>query len=80
MVTGDLSTLVKNRLERFCDELPLASFPDILRDLAPHVGDENDALQGRVTTKFAEHLEVTHRDLRESLVGNAVDVDNSGEF
>jgi hypothetical protein len=49
-------------------------------DLPPHVRDNNDVLQGCVTAKLAERLEVASRDPRKSLVGNAAHVNNPSEL
>ena len=46
----------------------------------PHVGDEKDVPQARITAKFAEHLGVASRNPRDFLVGNAVHVNNPSEL
>ena len=57
------------------------SFPDILRTPPPtHISDENNVLQARVSAKLPGYLEVGRGDPRESLVGNAVDVNNPCEL
>jgi len=76
VVMGELCTFIDDQLEKVRGELPFASSPDI----PPHVNDENNVLQGRVTANPAEHFEVMSRGPRESLVGNTVDVDNSSEL
>ena len=45
VVTGELCTFIEDLLEKVGGELLLASFPDSLRDLPPHVGNEDDVLE-----------------------------------
>ena len=70
--------LVDDRFEKFTEELALAILTILGRDLAPHVGDENDVLQCSVTTEFPEHREITSGHFGKSFVGDTVHVDDSG--
>ena len=73
-VTSQAGAFVESRLEEYVDEKPLAFLRSLLSHPLPHVGDEDDALKRRVSTKLTEHLEISCGDPREP-VGNAVDVD-----
>ena len=72
-------TLVEGWFEKYTGELVLAGLVDVLRDLAPHVGDDNDVLQCGVTAEFTEHLEIPSGDPSIPNVGDAVDVDDPCE-
>ena len=48
-------------------------------EIAPHIGNENDVLQRRVTAKAMEHLEVPYSDSGKPTVRDTVDVDDSGK-
>ena len=61
LVAGELGTFVNALLEKVRGQLLLAGFPNILRDISPHVGYKDDAPERRVSAKLAEHLEVAWR-------------------
>lgn len=79
MVASNLCTFVEDWFEKSGNELLLASFPDILRDIPPHVCNKDDVHECLVSAKLAEHLEVTSRDPSEPLIGNTVDVNDPSE-
>jgi len=73
-MANHLRAFVKHLFEEVAGEFHLARFTDVARNLAPHVGDEDDVLQGRVTAKLAENLEISSRDSGESFVRDTMDV------
>ena len=48
--------------------------------LAPHVCDNNNILEGSLSTQFSEHPEVLHRDPAQPVIGDPVEVGDTGEF
>ena len=72
-------TLVEDRFGNFPGQFVLASFPVFRRDIAPHVGNENNVLHRHVTTEVTKHLEVLSGDSGKPMVRDAVDVDDSGK-
>ena len=80
VVPGHSGALVKGWFERATEEFVLASFTDLTRDCAPHIGHENDVLQRRVTAEFAERPEIPSGGSGKSTVGDAVDIDDSGKL
>jgi hypothetical protein len=52
--------LVEDRLEEYVTfaKFCLSSLSDFNADLAPHVSDENDVLEGTFATKLPEHTEI----------------------
>ena len=80
IVANHSGALVEDRFEKITREFALAGFTDVTRDLAPHVGDENDVLQCRVTTKFVEHPKIPPSDSSKPIIGDAVDIDDPGKL
>ena len=75
-----LCALEGSQFEKTSVEFVLASFADFGRDLAPHVGDEDDILQCRVTAKFAEDVEISSGVSGKPGLGDPVDEDDPGEL
>ena len=74
-----LRALEDGKLEKNVVEFVLASFANVGGDFVPHVCDESDAPQCRVTTKSAEHVEISPSNTAKPIVRNAVDVDDPGK-
>ena len=79
VMPNHLSTFVKGRSESSTGEFLLMGFPDVTGDLVPHIGDEYDVPQCRVTAKSAEHIDIPSGDPIKPIFGNSVDVDDPGE-
>ena len=75
-IANHLCTLVEGRFEEGTSEFALDSFTDIARSPTPHIGDENEVLQGRVIAKFTEDPEIPSGYPGNPLVGDAVDIDD----
>ena len=80
VMADHLGALVEDRFEKFTGQLVLAVLALFGRDLAPHVGDEDDVLQCRVTTKLTEHPEIPSGHSSEPLFGDTVNVDDPGKL
>ena len=52
VMASNSCALAKGQFEKGSEEFLLASFADIGRDRVPHVGDDNNVRERRVTTKF----------------------------
>ena len=63
VVTSHLAALVEDRLEEDIvpHQLGLACVTDPGADFFPHVGDDNDILEGGVATEPSEHIEILRR-------------------
>ena len=79
-MSNDLCAIIEGRPEKVTGEFFLASFANLVRDLAPHVGNDDDILQRGVTAEFTEHLEIQSGGSGEPAVRDAVDVDDSGKL
>ena len=79
VMADHLCVLVEDRFEKSTGQAVLASFAVLGREIALHVGNENDILQRRVTAKVTEHLEVPSSDSGKPTVRDTVDVDDSGK-
>ena len=80
VVPTNLCALAKGQVESVSKEFFLESFTVLGRDRGPHVGDENNVLQRRVTTEFTVHLEIPSGDSGKPSVGDAVDVDDPSKL
>ena len=80
VMTDQFCTLVEDWFEKFAGEFGLAGFIDVARIPCPHVGDEDNVPQRRITAKLTEHLEVPSGDTGEPNVGDTVDVDDSSKL
>ena len=80
VMASHLCALVNGRFEKFIGEFVLPILTVLRRDLAPHIRDEGNVLQCRVTAKLTEHPEILSGDSGEPFVGDAVDVDDPGKF
>ena len=79
MVAGHLCAPFEGWFEKNAEQFVLGSCAVFGRDIAPHVGDDNDVLQRRVTAKLTEPLEIPSGDSGKPIIGNAVDVDDTGK-
>ena len=79
-MANHLRAVVEDRFKRFTRKFVLASFAHIARDVAPHVGNENNILQCRITAEFLERLRTPPGDSGGSSVGDAVGVDDPGKL
>ena len=79
MMPNHLCAPIEGRFEGFPREFILENFASITRDIAPHVGDDDNVVQCCVTTKFVERLEILSSDSNYPGVKNAVDIDDPGE-
>jgi hypothetical protein len=59
-VPGKVCAFVEHGFEEnvFFRQLLLSNIPNVWVDLIPHVRDDDDVLQGAVTTQVAEHFEI----------------------
>ena len=80
VMASHLCSLLEGWFEKFTGEFILTFLTGLGGDLAPHVGDKNDVLQCRVTTKFTEHSKIPWSDSGKLHVGDAVDVDDPGKL
>jgi len=76
LVTSHPGTLVEDGLEEkiIAHQLCLASFADLGVDVAPPVGDDDNILEGGVSTESSEHSEVLRRYPTHSGIGDPVEV------
>ena len=72
--------LEDGRFEKIAVEFILANFADVGGDLAPHVGDESDVPQCRVTAELAEHVKIPSGGPAEPIVRDTMDVDDPGKL
>ena len=79
VMAGHLCALFKGRFEKYTEQFALANCAIFRRDIAPHVCDDNDVLQCRVTAKVTEPLEILSGDSGEPIAGDAVDLDDTGK-
>ena len=79
-MTNHSCALAEGQFEKGSEEFLLASFAEIGRDRVPHVGDDNNVLQCRVTTEVTERAEIPSCDSGRPVVGDAVDVDDPSKL
>jgi len=75
-----LGALVEGRFEEFTGEFILARLAFVGGSQFPHGSGKDNVLQRRVTAKFTEHPEIPSSGSAESIVGNAVDIDDPREL
>ena len=79
MVAGHLCAPFEGWFEKNAEQFVLGSCAVFGRDIAPHVGDDNDVLQRGFTAKVTEPLEILSGDSGEPIAGDAVDLDDTGK-
>ena len=80
VVANHSCTIVEGTSEKSTGEFFLASFTNLTRDPTPHVGDENDVLQCRVTAELTEGPDIPSGDFCTLIVGDSMDVDDSSKL
>ena len=68
VVADHLSAFVKGRFEEDRSELPFASLANVVGYLFPHISNENDVLEARLSTELTKHPEVSPRNSSKAIV------------
>lgn len=82
VVSEHLCTLSKNRLEEVphVGEFALSGGPNILTHPTPHIGEDDNVLEGVVATELAEDAKVASCDFAHARVRDAVHVNHTSDL